>query len=86
MISDLEYAVMAHNAYDVAAPNLIDLPGWREVEELNRDGWGGFADQFPASSAADVDDLIQRFAGQCKRILRHFLPRMWLAVPGAPVE
>ena len=43
MISDLEYAVMARNAYGVAAPNRIDLPGWREVEGLNRDGWGGFA-------------------------------------------
>jgi hypothetical protein len=27
MISDLEYAVLARNAYDVAAPNLIRLPG-----------------------------------------------------------
>ncbi len=86
MTSPFEYAVLARNAYDVAVANRIALPGWDQVNGLGGSGWGGFADQFPAPSAADVDDLVQRFAGQRKRILRHFLPRMWLAVPGAPVE
>lgn len=43
MVTNLEYTVLARNAYPVAESNKIDLPGWNRVVSLAGEGWGGFA-------------------------------------------
>ena len=59
MASNLEYAVLARNSYEVSGPNDIRLPGWDPVDGLGGSGWGGFA----AAVVQKGDEIVISFRG-----------------------